>query len=229
MTENSYINNNIDAVDKGESYYTMRITSGLQYNQYQSDVKRFVHPVGFPFIGITLIAILVNSGISIDSVATTIEQSLITTFDNGVGNLITPYVSDLENDSGDEPERVYSGFYGTELIVKSNPQYSNLADGYTEEDENAYMLTTAGFNTDEEYNIDAGNDLLFGLTPAERRRPYSPSFDSSAYSYSNEYRGPLDELGNVKYPNSVLYKWYSDKVVTEDDSNIKQIQVQEEV
>ena len=87
------------------------------------------------------------------------------------------------------------------------------------------MLTQAGYADEDEYNTDTDNTILFGLTPNERRKPYTPSFDSSTYSYSNEYRGPLDEMGNIKYPNSILYKWYSEKVTDEDESHIKEIQV----
>ena len=221
--ETSYINNrDIDASSKNKSYYTMKVTSKLQYNQYESDVKRFVHPVGFPFIGITLITMLVNSGVSIDSTDTEIEQSLITTFDSGVPTKLVEYVSDL---SIHDDERQYQGYYESELIVKINPLYNSLPAGYTVDDESEFILNLAGFNSDDEYNTDTGNTLLYGLTPAERRKPYAPLFDTSAFSYSNVYRGPLDDLGKVKYPNPILYKRFSERVEIEDDSNIKEINV----
>ena len=59
-------------------------------------------------------------------------------------------------------------------------------------------------------------------TPMGKRRPYAPLFSDAMHSYSNVFRGPLDRFGKIKFPNSILYKYYNDNVEVEDESNIKQ-------
>jgi len=220
--EHNYINDKgLVALSKGKAYYTMKIKSGLQLNQYNSDILRFVHPVGFPFIGITLITILINSGISIDTVDTVIEQSLTLTYDSGIPENIPEYISNLNL----LKERQYTGFYGKKLIIGNNSLIGIMTDSGL--DESDFIMQNSGFSNDTEYNIENENSDWYGKLPSERRKPYAPLFDNSTFSFSNVYRGPLDYMGNVEYPNSILYKYMSEKVIIENDSNIKQIHVGE--
>lgn len=57
--------NNIDYINRGRVHYTMTLKSELPVGMYKDAVLRFVHPVGFGFRGITLISVLINSGISL--------------------------------------------------------------------------------------------------------------------------------------------------------------------
>lgn len=54
----------IDYLNRKRSYYVMKIKSQLSMSRYRDDVIRFVHPVGFGFVGITLLTMFINAGIS---------------------------------------------------------------------------------------------------------------------------------------------------------------------
>lgn len=55
----------IDYINRGRVYYTMKIKSEIPLTRYKDDVVRFVHPVGFGFMGVTLLTVLITSGISL--------------------------------------------------------------------------------------------------------------------------------------------------------------------
>ena len=68
------LSNSIDYIDRGKSSYIMRIKSQLPASRYKDDMLRFVHPVGFGFIGVTLLTILINSGLNMRHVETIIRK-----------------------------------------------------------------------------------------------------------------------------------------------------------
>lgn len=57
--------NDIDYINRGRVHYMMTLKSELPVSRYKDDALRFVHPVGFGFRGITLITVLINSGLSL--------------------------------------------------------------------------------------------------------------------------------------------------------------------
>ncbi|AGN30015.1 baseplate wedge initiator [Vibrio phage nt-1] len=102
-------------LDRSKSYYVMKLRSELQLSQYKDDVIRFVHPIGFGFLGITLLTVLINHGISVDHHETVVDSYRLVRYDNGIGLNFTEETSLLDfND-----ERVYNSF--GELQLKPNP------------------------------------------------------------------------------------------------------------
>lgn len=75
--------NSIDYIDRGKSSYVMRIKSSLPASRYRDDILRFVHPVGFGFIGITLLTILINSGLNMKHTETIIRKLANYKFSSG--------------------------------------------------------------------------------------------------------------------------------------------------
>ena len=220
------VENEYEALSKGQSYYTMKIKTQLQHRQYADDIQRFVHPIGFPYIGITLITILIDGGLSLKSDNTMIEQSLTLTYDSGIPTMVPDYTSALDENSERE--------YWSDGTLKVQPHTNSLIPV---EDQNAFYLEQAGFGISSgtfvlseaiaEYDAENEDSDWFGFSPNDRRRPYAPTYDDAVHSFSNLYRGPLDRFGKIKFPNSILYKYYNDNVTIEDDSNIKQHQVHE--
>ena len=66
--------NKSEYLNRGNSYYVMKIRSSLPTSRYKDDIMRFVHPVGFGFIGITMLTIFINSGLSLKHVETIINM-----------------------------------------------------------------------------------------------------------------------------------------------------------
>lgn len=140
---------------RGRAFYTIRVTSQMPMSKWKNDVIRFVHPVGFNFIGILLLTVLVNTGLSLAHMETITRELLSFRWDRGL------------------PLEVW----GETAILDSNGDYQ-----YTSSD--IFPLTTnnprAGntVSTDSDYQND-GPDEYAGLTREQRRRNTSPTFDST--------------------------------------------------
>lgn len=93
-------------LDRSKSYYVMKLRSELQLSQYKDDVIRFVHPIGFGFVGITLLTVLVNQGISVNHHETIVDSYRTIRYDNGIGLSFTDETSLLTLDD----ERIYNDF-----------------------------------------------------------------------------------------------------------------------
>ncbi|MND22619.1 hypothetical protein D3C80_130020 [compost metagenome] len=90
--------NNEDYLQRGPTYYAISVQSGLQVSKYKDDVMRFVHPVGFGFVGIMLISMFINSGVSASHKETIIELLQTLKWDMGLPNVYPDEIPDLNAD-----------------------------------------------------------------------------------------------------------------------------------
>ncbi|AHY25411.1 baseplate wedge subunit [Serratia phage PS2] len=180
----SLMSDDIEYINRERSYYVMKIKSVLPASRWMNDVVRFVHPVGFGFIGVTLLTMFINSGLTMKHVETIINNLKTYRWDSG---LPTVY-----------PDRV---------AVLQNGEYTAL----NEYNERVYALhPKAGqpFPIDvNQYNTENKNTLLYGKLPADRRFALSPTFDQSAVTFA-AYRDLVNSLiWNLNTP-----KRYKDEV-----------------
>ncbi|UOL48759.1 baseplate wedge subunit [Pseudomonas phage Astolliot] len=88
--------NNEDYLQRGPTYYAIAVKSGIQVSKYRDDVLRFVHPVGFGFIGIMMLTIFINSGISTTHKETIIDLLLTMKWSQGLPKLYPEEVPNLD-------------------------------------------------------------------------------------------------------------------------------------
>lgn len=171
---------NNELYERSRSAYVMRIKSNLPTSRYYNDVIRFVHPVGFGFIGITLISMFINAGLNLAHTETIINKLKNFRWDSGLP---------LE-------------YYDRVAILDNN---GNIArDGVTGE-----PMYNDSPNKGVEYPLPADYDTvekpLDGVPASKRRKIFSPLLDQSAITYSN-YRMLMDKrlkdnIGNPRDPH----------------------------
>lgn len=160
----------IEYINRSRSYYIMKIKSALPTSRYRDDVLRFVHPVGFGFVGITLLTMFINAGLNMKHVETTINKLKTYKWDSGL------------------PSEWYD-----RVAVLSSDESSIEKDPLTGEP--IYVpFSKAGqpFPVRPGYDAENNNSILWGLTPSQRRRPMSPLFDQSAVTFA-QYRNLVDQ------------------------------------
>ena len=163
------VENTIDYINRNRSYYVMKIKSNLPTSRYRADVLRFVHPVGFGFIGITLLTMFINVGLTLKHVQTIINKYKNYRWDAGIPTVypdllgvISPVTGEIERDP-----------------ITGGPVYTPNPVGGT-----AYPVPT-------DYDSENDNSILHGQTPTERRKLMSPLFDQTSVTFSN-YRALVD-------------------------------------
>lgn len=140
---------------RGRAFYTIRVTSEMPMSKWKNDVIRFVHPVGFNFIGILLLTVLVNTGVSLAHMQTITRELLAFRWDRGLPFEVWQETAILDS-SGDYQYSPDSQF----PLTTNNPLAGNTV------------------TPDPEYAND-GPEMYAGLTREERRRNTSPTFDST--------------------------------------------------
>lgn len=171
----------IDYINRSRSYYVMRIKSELNTARYRDDVLRFVHPVGFGFIGVTLLTVFINSGISMRHVETMLNLNKAFRFDAGLPAKTPKFKTQIDPDSSpSDPLPLFNRLTG-ELVEVELPQ--------TDFDINAWN-TAINESTGEvfevrDYEADEGDMIVDGVTytASERRTNMSPLFSD----FSNRF------------------------------------------
>jgi hypothetical protein len=173
--------NTIDYFNRGRAYYVMKIKSNLPSSRWKSDVLRFVHPVGFGFIAITLLTMFINTGLTLKHVETIINKYKNYKWDSGLPTEYADRVARLDPQGNVEFNPVTG-----EVIYDAGP-YAGIE----------YPLPA-------NYNEENDNSIFQGQLPSERRKPMSPLFDASGTTFSrfrelvNERL--LDNVGNPRDP-----------------------------
>ncbi|MGL6228672.1 MAG: hypothetical protein ACRC3J_05630 [Culicoidibacterales bacterium] len=165
----------IDYINRNKSYYTMKIKSELNTALYRDDVIRFVHPVGFGFIGITLLTVFINGGLSMVPQQTIVELNKSLRFDAGLPVIWNTEITVQDPASSPlNPEPLFDPVTG-ELVVRHEPIRDFSVDEWNAADP-----------TDPR-DYDADNiDVIWDGTvykPSERRLIGSPLFDA----FSNRF------------------------------------------
>lgn len=179
------LSNSLDYIDRGKSSYIMRIKSQLPASRYKDDMLRFVHPVGFGFIGVTLLTILINSGLNMRHVETIIRKLKTYKFDAGYPTKWPNEVLATRPDGTVEKNPITG-----EVLYRDHPKRGQ--DFIIPVEELA------------EYNELGG--ILGGMQPSDlaRRSPTSPLFDASgtAWSMFKSLQENIlkDNIGNPRDP-----------------------------
>lgn len=170
--------NSDDFKNRSKSYYVMKLRSEVQASQYRDDIIRFVHPVGFGFLGITLLTVLINQGLSIDHVETIVDKYFSMKFDMGAGRTYPTQYPRIDR-TLDSPKLQYDA--NGVLIQESHPKGG------------LDVFTDTG-TTEQEYNDYWDNELWYGTTPADRRSTNSPTWDVSWTRWSELVSNASDRL-----------------------------------
>lgn len=176
------ISNSIDYINRDRSYYVMRIRSVLPTSRWRDDVLRFVHPVGFGFVGVTLLTMFINVGLTMKHTETIINKLKNYRFDAGIPTYWPDRVASLDSNGNIEHDP-----------INGKPVYLAAPNAGIE------------FPVPADYDAENNDSILWGLTPTERRRNMSPLFDQSAVTFS-QFRDLVnqrlkDDIGNPRDPS----------------------------
>lgn len=174
----------IDYLNRKRSYYVMKIKSELSMSRYKDDVIRFVHPVGFGFIGITLLVMFINAGLSMRHKETTLTLFKTLRWDAG---LPLNYPEKLPRK--DLNGNILFDEYGT-MLEDDNPL------------QGPYSVTEWEEQAKDELNLtvkyDSIESTVNGKKPSQRRVNWSPQFDGSWSRFSS-----LKRLTDRRYKDDI--------------------------
>lgn len=193
----------IDYMNRKRSYYVMKIKSQLSMSRYKDDVIRFVHPVGFGFIGITLLTMFINAGISMRHAETILTLYKTLKWDAG---LPLEYPENLPRK--DLNGNIVFDEYGV-MIEDPNPL------------QGPYQVSEWEEQAKQELNLDVKYDQIEatvnGVKPSQRRVNGSAQFDGSWSRFSE-----LRNLVNKRYKDDINNpRDVSHKVPKESPTQIK--------
>ena len=174
----------IDYINRKRSYYVMKIKSALSTSRYKDDVLRFVHPVGFGFMGITMLTMYINAGLSMTHKETILALYKTLRWDAGLPLKYPEKLPVLDlngNITFDE--------YGV-MREHPNPLQGDY-DVKEWEDQALSELNLTVKYDDIESTVD-------GKKPSERRVIWSPQFDGSWSRFS-----ALRQLVDKRYKDDI--------------------------
>lgn len=182
-----------ELLNSSDSYYVMKIISELQTKDYKKDVMYFVHPIGFDFMGITLVTVLLNGGNDLKHLETIVNFYRTIRFDAGAGRVFPDQYPKLDRDEPD-PEYQYD--------ANGNLEYESDPRGGQD------VLSYLGISEDD-YNDSFNNEELVidGVTtlPYDRRKEFTPTWDSSNARFTNyiseNSKKLKDTIGNPRDPD----------------------------
>lgn len=168
----------IDYINRNRSYYVMKIKSELNTARYRDDVIRFVHPAGFGFIGITVLTVFINSGISMVPQQTIVELNKAYRWDAGL-----PLSNPLMKTSVDP----------NSLLTDPEPLFNSLTGELVEvaQTKTPFSIATwqATVDPDGARNYDANeSNVTWNGTvykPSQRRLDWSPLFSDFGTRFSD--------------------------------------------
>lgn len=175
------VENTIEYINRSRSYYVMKIKSNLPSSRWKSDVIRFVHPVGFGFIGITLLTMFINVGLTLKHVQTTINKYKNYKWDSGLPTQYADRVADLDTNGN----QMFDTITGKALYLPG-------------------PMAGVAYPLPVDYDAENNNSIFQGELPSERRKLMSPLFDASGVTFS-QWRDLvdqrlIDDVGNPRDP-----------------------------
>lgn len=177
------LHNNIDYINRSRSYYVMKIKSNLPSSRWKSDVIRFVHPVGFGFIAITLLTMFINAGLTLKHTETIINKYKNYKWDSGLPTEYADRVAKLTVSDEIEHDPITG-----EAIYEPGPMAGIV-----------YPLPA-------NYNSENNNSIFQNQLPSARRKLMSPLFDASGTTFA-QFRDLVNErlkdnIGNPRDPEN---------------------------
>jgi len=174
--------NDLDYINNGRSYYVMRVKSTLPISRYKDDMVRFVHPLGVGFKGIVDITLFMNAGLNLRHTETIIDKYISLRFGMGAPTHYPDRIRMLNTDgTPNNDDTTGAPFY--------LPHPMNGEE---------YVIDVDAYNLENEVDTSliknpAIREYVENTTPNERRRRYSPLFDSSSTTLS-KYRSMVDNF-----------------------------------
>lgn len=204
----------LDYINRNRSYYVMKIRSELNTARYRDDVLRFVHPVGFGFIGIAILTVFINGGISMVPQQTMVEINKAYRWDAGLPSVTPSIKTTIDPDSPIiNPEPLFDPVTG-ELVETKIPSIPfDIIEWQNAEDSTGTKYGNRNYDVDE-------IDVIWNNTvykPSQRRLEYSPLFDAFSTRFSDLRRLVEKRLkDDLKDPRDV-----SNLIVPIDPSQVK--------
>lgn len=192
----------IDYINRPRSYYVMKIRSSLNTARYRDDVIRFVHPVGFGFIGITVMTVFINGGISMDHLQTIVDVHKAFRWDAGLPSVNLRLTTDVDPDSDVfDPDPWYDDKYGFLKETEHNTTPFDISEW-----ENAINTETGQKFEPRNYDTDEEDIVWNGVTykPSERRSEWSPLFSHFTSRFTDlrnlTWLRMKDDIGDPRDP-----------------------------
>lgn len=193
----------IDYINRNRSYYVMKIRSELNTARYRDDILRFVHPVGFGFIGIAMLTVFINGGISMVPQQTMIEINKTYRWDSGLPSVTPKLKTSVNPDSPlTDPDPLFDAKTG-ELIEVSVPQTAfDITIWQNAKGENGVAYGGRNYDANET-NVTWNNKVY---KPSERRLEWSPLFSDFSTRFS-DYRRLVEQRlkDDMKDPRDVSH------------------------
>ena len=164
----------IDYINRNRSYYVMKIKSELNTARYRDDVVRFVHPVGFGFIGVTLLTVFINGGISMFPQQTIVEMNKAYRWDAGLPETTPLKKTAVDpNSPAANPDPLFDPLTGELVETDLTPTPFDIAKWEKAIDTSTGKpFETRKYDTDEDPITWNGIKYL----PSQRRLKWSPLF-----------------------------------------------------
>lgn len=205
------LHNDIDYINRGKSFYVMRIKSKLTVDSYRDDIMRFVHPYGISFKGILSMVVLLRTGETMKHSETIIRKYYTNRFDSGLPTIYPNLVLQLDS-NGNPIIDDFTGWWRTRPHPKAGRNFPVNEANYNKENGFAGDPNNEKFNTYKEY--------IANVSPYKRRTKYSPTFDMSSVFFSDfrsiqelgierrllELKGNVGNPRDPKEPNFIKYE-----------------------
>jgi hypothetical protein len=171
------------------SYYTVTVKTPIPVGIYRNTILKYVHPLGFNFLGVYLIISTVNSGLSIAHNTTEFRSLFEYRWSSGVPDVYPTLIPNLDG-NGDYKYTLDQPYYriGYESVAPNGGgtgvQKSYLVKSPTDFTAGvSYPLPSTYYITDDaETAVDYEtkyDTILRGLNSDARRETKSPTFDQS--------------------------------------------------
>lgn len=209
------LHNDIDYINRGKSFYVMRIKSSLTLDTYRDDVLRFVHPYGISFKGILSMVILLRTGETMKHFESIIRKYYTNRFDSGLPTVYPNIVLQLDS-SGNPIKDEITGWWRTRKHPKAGEEIVVDENEYNKE----YGFTGDPNNT----QYDTYEEYIKNISPYKRRTKYSPTFDMTSVFWTN-FRSIMElaidrrllelkgNVGNPRDPKDPNFNKYEEKDV----------------
>lgn len=154
--------------------FPLRVEVSLPTSKYRDDMIKFVHPAGYPFIGVFLLTSFVNGGLNFDHLETIIDFYDTVHWDSGIPDVYPLTIPDL-----DTSEEYQFNIDGT-IVEQNEPNgLGGLAfpasTSPVRPEETIYGVGGATYLSDQM----EGSPLTYGLNALQRRKSNSPLWSSS--------------------------------------------------
>lgn len=174
--------------------FPLRVEVNLPVNIYKNDMIRFVHPAGFPFVGVFLLTSFVNSGLTFDHLETIIDFYSTISWDSGIPSVYPTTIPSLDTSSE------YQYDINGDIVTQAEPNGLGglpfpASTSPVRPEETLHGVGGATYEAAQS----EGSPYTYGLSPLDRRKANSPLFSSSWGRFTDRLYLP-----NLRLKDNVL-------------------------